>query len=318
MLTQASVAPIPVKVIKVRLQSISDKIESVGTLLANQSIEISPELPGHVSKILFKAGDRVKKGEPLIQLDDSINQANLKSAEAELALSQSMFARTQWVVKKGAQAKEALDHARADLKEKEAAVAVSKVNLKKMTLVAPFDGVIGARNISAGEYVSVGQGLLTIVDKNELRVRFSVPERYFARLRLGQVVTVETEAYPGQQFQGHVDYIAPYVNATTGSVELEAVIPNADGRLSPGLFVRIEQRVGIEKNTPVIPEDSLVPSLEGEHVYKVVDGKAVDTKIKVGARFNGKVQVLSGLSVGDVVVVAGQDTIKDGSAVREL
>lgn len=309
---------ISVEVVKVQRADIPKQIQAVGTLLADQTVDISPEIAGQVAEIFFKEGSIVKKGTPLIQLDNTIYRAALKASEADLALSQINYNRMVQVVKQGAEPRQSLDRAQADLQDKKAAVDEDKAKLEKMTLLAPFDGELGRRTMSVGSYVQIGQGLLKIVDKQHLRVHYRVSEQTLAQLKVGQIVDIASDILPGQKFQGNVIFISPDIDSESHSLEIEALLSNSDGRLTPGAFVRITHNLGFIKDALIIPEQALMPSVEGQNVYKVVNGKSVLMPVDVGMRFAGRVQILKGLLPDDDVVIAGQQKLKDGSLVKEV
>ncbi len=308
--------PTVVKVTPVTYQTLPNKIDAVGTLKALDKVKITAEVAGKVAKIDFVPGASVKKGTVLIQLDDTIFKADLKAAKADLVLSRLNYQRFENLAKRGLLAKQKSDEALADLEDKQASVDVKSTQLAKMSLQAPFDGLLGARLVSIGGYVAVGQALVTIVDINNLLLQYQVPEKYLAQLKVGQPVSIKTNAYPTQHFAGKVSFISPMVDEETRTVLLQATIPNGDHRLRPGLFVKLKQQLGLAKKSLVIPEESLIPAIEGEHVFVVEKGKAVTKRIKTGLRHGRWVQVLSGLKASDVVVTAGHQKLKDGAAVK--
>jgi len=310
--------PVIVDVAKVSFANVPQHLETMGTLYANQAVQLSAQIDGQIQKILFTQGRLVKKGTPLIELDATIFKANLKSTQADLELSKLNYERSKKLAKRKALSREDLDTARANFQEKQAAVNIDEAKLAKMTIVAPFNGVLGARQVNLGQYVSVGQPLVELVDTQDLKVTYRVPEKYLSQLKLGQVVKVHVQDQAGEALSGSVDFISPTVDLSTRSVELQGNIPNPDNQLSPGQFVKVIQKLGVDKNAIVVPEQALVPTIDGQMVYRVVKGKAVATPVTIGARFRGLVEIVKGLSANDVVVIAGQQKIKDGSAVKEV
>lgn len=308
--------PNAVSAVRVQQADIPMQIQAVGTLLANQSVFISPEVAGHISEILFREGSFVTRGTPLIKLDATTQKAKLQSSQADLVLSEIQYKRTEALVKKKMVAQKELDSAKANLQKKQSQVDQDRATLEKMTMRAPFNGYLSKRKISVGDYVTVGQKLLKLVDKDNLRLAYQVPERYQPQLKIGQKVEIRAPALPNQSFVGKVFFISPDIDITSHAVEVQALIPNKQHKLSPGMFIQVKQILGISKNALVIPEQSLIPSVEGQAVYKIVNGKAVGTPIVIGAFFAGRVQVLKGLSANDLIITAGQQKIKDGSPVK--
>ena len=291
------------------------EVHAIGTLVA-RSVEITPAVAGHVEKILFQDGTFAKRGTVLMQLDDAIYKAQYESARAKLSYSENNFKRMTLLGKQGAIAKQAIDQAESDLKEKKAAADESEVMMNKMKLTAPFDGVVGKSKVNLGDYVTVGQSVVTFTDTKHLRIEYNIPEKYLPLLKLGQEVLVTTAAYPGKPFTGKVAFIAPTINADNRSVSLYADVPNDDSALAAGMFVNIIHQLGKEERVMIIPARSLVPILDGEQVYKIVDGKAYAVTVTVGKRSEENVQVLEGLSSGDRVITDGQLKVKNGVLVK--
>lgn len=289
---------------------------ATGTLVAAKNVEITPEVAGHVEKILFKDGAFVTRGTPLIALDNAVFKAQSQSAKAQLAYSENDYKRKLLLGKQGAIAQQAIDQAEADVKEKRANAQEKEVMLNKMTLNAPFDGMVGKAEVHPGDYVTIGKGLVKLTDTKHLRVEFNVPERYLSAIKRGQDVTVITSAYPGKVFTGKVSYISPTINTDNRSISLYADIANDNNLLASGMFVNVVQRLGTDERALMIPSRSLVPALEGEQVFKVVDGKAYSATVLIGKREKDTVQVIQGLSVGDQVITDGQLKVKNGMPVK--
>lgn len=317
--TQEEVAPsfqTPVEAVTVVQESIPIQVRAFGSLVAVDSGWISSEIPGQISEILFDEGQEVEAGKVVVRLDDAIYSANLQAAEAEAKLSQVNYDRAQALFKRGAQSQEYLDTSSAELQSRLANVAVKQAELDKTRLEAPYHGRLGARHFSVGDYVASGEPLVEIVEIKRLKVDYSVPERYLSRLALNQTVDLSSSAFPGKSFTGMVDFISPSISPATRTIGLRALVPNEAGVLSPGLSIEVVHTLGIEPNALIVPEQSLVPTLEGQIVYKIVDGRAISTPIVIGSRADGRVHVISGLSAGDQIVVAGHQKIRNGSPVN--
>lgn len=299
----------------VKTSTLPLEAKAIGTLVA-RSVDITPEFAGHVRSIYFRDGESVTKDSPLIQLDDSVYKAKYESTKAQLAFSQNDYNRKNLLVKQGAVTRAAIDQAEADLKEKTANTQENAVMVSKMRLTAPFDGVVGKSKVNPGDYVTTGQSIVTLTDTRHLRIEYSVPEKFLPLLKTGQKVKLTTSTYPGKEFSGTVSFISPTVDTENRSVFLYADVPNESSELAPGMFVNVTQFLGAQENVLMIPARSLVPILDGEQVYKVVNGKAFAVTVIIGRRLDDNVQVVQGLSPGDVVITDGQIKIKNGMPVQ--
>lgn len=291
------------------------EIHATGTLVA-RSVEITPEVAGHVNKIYFKDGTEVDQGSLLIQLDDALYQAQYQSAKAQLVYSENDYKRKTLLGKLGAISKQAIELAKADLTEKRAIADEKEVMLNKMKLTAPFTGVVGKSGVNSGDYVTMGKSMVTLTETKYLRIEYNVSEKYLPLLKRGQKVKITALAYPKKVFTGKVSFISPTINVENRSVSLYADIVNDDQLLAAGMFVNATQALGSEERTIMIPARSLVPIIDGEQVYKIVDGKAYPVTILIGRRVGNNVQVLQGLAVGDAVITDGQHKVKNGMVVK--
>ena len=303
-----------VKANKIKETSLPLEVRAIGTMTA-RSVYVTPEAAGHVEKILFKDGEFVKKGTPLIQLDDAVYQAKLASAKARLAYSEGKYKR---MVSLGRRVipQQTIDEALANLKGDKAALQESQVMLDKMRLTAPFDGMLGKSNVNPGDYVTVGQQVVMLTDVNHLRIEYNVSEKYLPHLKIGQVVTVTTSAYPDKMFTGKLTYIAPTINTDNRSVSLYAEFSNDKQELAAGMFVNVMQSLGSNNHALMVPARSLVPILDGEQVYKIVDGKAYATTVQVGKRLGNEVEIVGGVAAGDLIITDGQLKVKNAVPVK--
>lgn len=300
---------------KVSQSNLPLEAQAIGTLVA-RSVEITPEVAGHVKVIHFRDGAHVAQNTPLVQLDDEVYKAKYESTKAQLAYSKNDYKRKNLLIKQGAITQQAVDQADADLKEKTANAQEHAVMLSKMQLTAPFDGVVGKSKINLGDYVTTGQGLVTLTDTKHLRIEYNVPEIYLPSLKAGQEVQLTTSTYPGKIFTGKVSFISPTVSTENRSVSLYADVPNENNELAAGMFVNVKQSLGIEEKVIMVPARSLVPVLDGEQVFKITDGKAYSVPVTTGKRMNDKVQITQGLSSGDLIITDGQLKVKNGAPVQ--
>jgi membrane fusion protein (multidrug efflux system) len=308
---------VAVEIAKVSANDFSDEASAVGTLKSNESVVLRPETAGRVSAINFKDGSIVEKGALLISLDAAIQEAELHQAKANYGLAKTNHQRNQELLGKKFLSEQAVDNSGAALKVQEATVQLAEAKLAKTRIKAPFKGSVGLRNVSVGDYVKEGVDLINIEDISTLRVDFKLPESYLGRLSKGQVVEVTSDALPGERFSAVLDAVDPLVDQGGRSISARARLDNAKGTLRPGLFVRARIVFGERKQVLLVPEQAIVPGAQPA-VFKVLDGKAMLTKVRLGVRRAAQVEVIDGLVDGDAVVSAGQLKLRDGAAVRPI
>lgn len=309
---------VPVLAEPVSVERIAEEVTAIGTLRANESVALRPEVAGRVAEIAFAEGSVVTAGTVLVRLDDQIPRAELAQAEAELALAQATARRAQELYARGAGSAAARDQAVATLRTATAAVELARARLAKYSLAAPFDGMVGLRRISPGAFVDVGAEIVTLVSIDPIKLDFRVPEVFLARVREGQKIAVSVDAFPGRSFPGQVVAIEPAIDPAGRSIAIRASLPNGDGILRPGLFARVTLTLREEPEAIMVPEAAIVPFGGQLLVMKVVDGKAQSQPVTLGLRRQGKVQVTQGLAPGDVVVTAGQMKLQPGASVAVL
>lgn len=312
---------LPVETATLEPRPLAGGLQTVGSLRADESVVIRPEVAGRVERIHFTEGGRVAAGQPLFTLDASLARASLNEAQANLENSRRTATRTGDLVKDRLVAQADHDRARAALGVDQARAASARTALEKMTLRAPFSGQIGLREVSVGGFVNVGQDLVTLVRLDPIEVDFSVPESALPQLRNGQAIQVTVDAFPGDTFSGKVVAIDPVIDPESRSAKLRAQIPNPDQRLRPGQFAQLRLDTGTgDANALMVPEQALMQDGDVRFVYTVVDGKAKKTTVKTGTRTPGFVQVTDGLRAGDVVITAGQakPMMRDGMPVMPL
>ncbi len=309
-------APVSVDVAHVTTGSVSTVINAVGSLLADKSITVQPEIAGIVSKVGFSEGTRVEADHVLIQLDSTILAAELDRAEAALALSQQNYSRAQTLAAQGSGTTRARDEAAAALSTARAELQLAKARLDKATIRAPFAGIVGLSNVTPGRFVAAGERIVNLESINPIKVDFRIPENFLSQLQIGQIIAVTVDAFPNAAFQGTVYAMDPLVDVNGRAVRLRARIDNEDGGLKPGLFARVTLTLEERPNAMLVPEAALVPQGNDQYVYRVAGDKVDYVKIRIGERRSAQVEVLEGLSVGDVVVVAGQVKLFNGARIK--
>jgi membrane fusion protein (multidrug efflux system) len=313
----ASVAP--VTVVELRPTAIQEELPAVGSLRSNQSVVVRPEVSGRIAEIAFRDGESVRRGQLLVALDASVNAAEVEQARAELDLARANLQRTRDLAQKSFVSDSAQDQAASNVKVLEARLRLAQARLDKMRIVAPFDGVLGIRAVSVGDYVREGADLVNIEDVRRLKADFRVPERFLAQLAANQPVDVIADARPGEAFRGRIEAINPKIDASGRSLEVRAVLDNPGGRLRPGMFVRVNVVVGSRTDALMVAEEAIVPFGDEFFVYRVVDSKVQRVPVKLGVRRNAQVELLAGAQAGDRIVVSGQLRLaRDGQPVRIL
>ncbi|MEW6246194.1 MAG: efflux RND transporter periplasmic adaptor subunit [Nitrospirota bacterium] len=315
--TDATVSPepaVPVELVPVAVGPVTETATAVGTLEANESVLIRPELPGLVTQISFQEGQAVDQGAVLIELDDAELRAQTAQAAAQERIARSTYERLQRLNRNPSTIvpPQQLDEARSALQAAEANTVAFAERLKKTKLRAPFAGTLGLRRVSPGDYVRPGQDLVNLEDLRTLKIDFKVPETFLRALFVGQPVTVETDAYPGETFSGEIYAVDPRVEAVNRALHVRARVPNPDGKLRPGLFARVTVILTRRDDALLIPEEAVVFQGDKSFVYRVIDRVARRTEVTLGARAGTLVHVRSGLDRGDVVVRAGHHKLKDG------
>ena len=308
---------VAVEVARVVAADFADEAAAVGTLKSNESVVLRPETAGRIAAINFRDGAVVERGAVLVALDAAVQEAELAQASANLALAQSNHRRNEELLEKKFVSQQALDNSAAALKVQAAAVQLAEAKVGKTRVRAPFAGMVGLRNVSVGDYVKEGQDLINIEDVATLRVDFKLPEAYLGRLAKGQAVELSSDALPGERFKAVLDAVDPMVDQGGRAISARARLANADGKLRPGMFVRVRLQFGERQGALMIPEQAVIPGGQPA-VFKVVDGKAVATKVRLGVRRAAQVEVTEGLAEGDVVVTAGQLKLRDGASVRPV
>lgn len=320
----AAGGPAAVEVGKVQRLRIEDDALAVGTLRSRQGVMLRPEVSGRIARLGFADGQRVRRGQLLVQLDDTLQAAQMRQAEAQAGIARTNLQRNRELVAQNFVSQSVLDQSAAALEVALAQVALNKAQLERMKILAPFDGVAGIRSVNVGDYVKDGADLVNVEDTTQVWVDFRLPERYLAQLKAGQAVEVSLDAMPGRSFRGQVDALDSQLDANGRSLLVRARLANPDGVLRTGMFARTRTLLAVRDNALVVPEEALVPQGGKQYLIKVVDGPqgkvSQRLEARIGVRVPGKVEILGGVAEGDVVVTAGQGRLLrgDGLPVRVI
>ncbi len=307
--------PTQVETVRVKARPLASQFETVGSLRADESAVIRPEVAGKIEKIHFTEGQRVPAGALLFSLDSALTQADLNEANANLENSRRANTRANELASKQLISHADLDKAKASLGVDQARAASARTHLSKTQIRAPFEGVVGLREVSPGDYVNIGQALVDLVRLDPIEVNFSVPEIELGRLAVGQKVNLRVDAYPDEKFAGEIVAIAPTIDAAGRSAMLRARASNSGLKLRPGLFARVQIVFATNPQALMIPEEAIWPQGEQKMVFVVNDGVAKLVPVTLGTREPGLVEVVTGLKAGDEVVTAGQLKLFDGAKV---
>ncbi len=308
--------PSPVEMGKPEKLNWPTSVTAVGSLRSDESVIIRSEQSGRVAKLNFSEGRPVKKGQLLVQLDDGVTRAELGQTNANLKLAKAKFDRAVELNEKKFISGQAKDEADNALRVAEAAVKLIEARLGRFNIEAPFSGTVGLRTASVGDYIKDGQDIVNLEKTDPIKVDFKVPELLQSKVRVGQSLAVTLDAIPGKPFVGTVFAVNPQLDTAGRAVVLRAQMPNRDGALKPGMFARVRLTLSDIGETIVVPEQAVAMQGEDQVMFKVVDGRAIRTKVEVGQRREGKVEILQGIAATDTVVIAGQQRLRDGAAVR--
>ena len=313
--------PESVEVARAEIMTLTDDVQAVGSLKSRQGVTLKPETSGRVAKLAFTDGQRVKRGQLLVQLDDTLQQAQLQQAQAQFSIARSNLERSRELQAQNFVSQSAVDQNLANLQVADAQVALAQAQVARLKVLAPFDGSLGIRAVQVGDYVKDGADLVGIEDLSALFVEFTLPERYVSRVRTGLPVELALDAIPGKTYKGRIDALDVSVDPNGRALRVRAAVDNPGSVLKPGMFARPRVVFSVREGAVVVPEEALVPQGSRQLIFKVVAGAAegqfVSQRLeaKIGLRLPGKVEILEGVSAGDAVVTAGHARLLRGEAV---
>ncbi|CAJ1873530.1 efflux RND transporter periplasmic adaptor subunit [Aeromonas jandaei] len=319
----------PVTAMVTKAQDWIPTIEAIGFIEPNQGVTLSTELSGTIDAITFESGKPVKADQLLLSLDSSVEKANLRASQAKLPAAKAKFDRFQNLYKTSSISKEQLDEAEAAYRSLEADIESLKATIARREVRAPFSGVVGLRNVFLGQYLQPGTDIVRLEDTSVMRLRFTVPQTDISKIKLGQIIKINVDAYPQTQFDGHITAIEPAVNYQSGLIQVQADIPNNDGQLRSGMFARASIILPTVQNQIVVPQSAISFTLYGQNVYvlkeseetdkegkKVMVKRAKQVVVKAGERRGNDVHVLSGIQAGDEIVLSGQVRLSNDTKVH--
>lgn len=309
---------LPVKAVPVKVGKVSDEVTAVGTLLAEESVIIRPEIDGRIVGLHFQEGQAVTAGTRLVSIDSSEFEAQAAAVRADLKTEEQRLARTRELHQQNFISKDALDVQLGAVDRLKARLAETESRVAKTVIRAPFSGTVGLRMISPGAYVKAGADVVRLESIGTIKADFRIPELYMSKVRANQEVVIRLDAYQGEDFRGRIYAVEPVVDERTRTVLMRARVPNKSNKLKPGMFVRVAVTMATRPDAIVVPEQALWPQGQDNFVFRVVDGKAVLTKVAIGNRQPGEVEITQGLGRGDTVVTEGQIKLRDGAPVMVM
>ena len=318
--------PVVVESALVRVRPLSEDVEAVGSLRSRQGTVVRAEVGGRVTQINFRDGQRIRRGQLLVQLDDRLQRAQVQQAQAELSIAETNHRRNSELVSKGFISRRGVDESAAAVQVAQARAELARATAARLRVLAPFDGVAGLRNISVGDYLKEGSDIVNLEDMAAMYVDFRLPERLQARVRPGQSARVQVEALPDRAFAAVVQAVDPQIDADGRSLNVRGCIDNRLLQLRPGMFARVNTRLGDDRPALMVPEEAVVSQGGRQSVIRLLRAEGKDGQpgwtsqradVQTGTRLAGQVEIVRGLADGDRIVTAGQQRIqRDGAPVR--
>ncbi|HZF75949.1 MAG TPA: efflux RND transporter periplasmic adaptor subunit [Acetobacteraceae bacterium] len=308
--------PVGVVVRPVRVGTVVDRAESVGTVRARDAVTITAKVTGIVSAIRFQEGQRVREGDTLLELESAALRADVDQARAQLDDARSQLARARQLQPGTSIAAQRLDTLEAQSRQAEGRVRSAQARLEELRVTAPFSGRVGLRQVSPGALVQPGTIVTTLDDISRVRVEFSVPEVFLARVQVGSPVLARSSAFGDRRFEGVVAVVDTRIDTATRTVRVISEFPNPEEVLKPGLFMTVELVLEQRPDALLVAEEALDPLGDRNFVYVVRDGRARRVEVKLGQRLPGEVEVTSGVAAGEPVVVRGVQRLRNDAPVR--
>jgi membrane fusion protein (multidrug efflux system) len=311
--------PVTVAVATVEQSRWQPYLEAVGSLVATREVFVSLEIAGQIREILFESGASAAAGELLLQLDDSVDQAELKGLQAERRLAQLEFARAEKLLTDKLASQSNYDQAQARLQNADALLDAKRALIAKKAIRAPFPGVLGIRRVNVGQYLEPGAQIVSLQQLDPVYVDYALPERYISMVSPGQAVRVRVKAFPAESFTGRISAIDPRVDRNTRSARIRATLANPELRLSPGMFAEVQTLLPERDNVLTVPEVAITYNPYGDAVFVVQEKNnelVVERRqVETGSVRDGRAEITAGLTTGERVVSAGQLKLRNGQQV---
>jgi len=317
--------PVTVTAAEAKTEVIPNTLRAVGELAAVHQVNVTSDVNGRITDILFTAGTHVTKGTPLVQLFDKPDQGDLANFKAQAKVAELSLDRAKQLAARQFGPQATVDQAQAAYDQANAGIAKTEAIISQKLVRAPFDGALGVRHVEVGQFLTAGTQIVSLTDLSTLFANFTVTEKDSGTLAVGQTVRVVVDAYPGRTFDGKITTIEPQISTDTRNIRVQATIANPDGILKPGMFATTTVVLPDKPAVITVPETAVDYTLYGDSVYLIQqkkgdDGKtslnAVRTFVRTGDRVNGRAVISTGLKAGDKVVAVGQLKLQSGAAVE--
>ena len=316
--------PSSVSIAEAKSEVIPNLLTAVGDLAAVHQVNVTSDVSGRITDIMFTAGSNVKAGSPLVQLFDGPDQGDLASFKAQATVAQLSLDRAKQLASRQFGPQATVDTAQAAYDQANAGIAKTEAIISQKLVRAPFDGELGVRHVEVGQFLTAGTQIVSLTDLSQLYANFTVTEKDSAALKVGQTVRIAVDAYPGRTFEGKINAIEPQISTDTRNIRVQATLDNPDRILKPGMFATTT--VVLPEKPPVVtvPETAVDYTLYGDSVFLITEKKADDGKtsltvvrtfVRTGNRVGGRAEILNGLKPGDRVVAVGQNKLQSGAAV---
>jgi RND family efflux transporter MFP subunit len=310
-------------------KSLRPFIESIGTLNPFEEVTISAEVEGVMRSVKIEEGSQVSKGMLLAAIDDSDYSLEVKRAEAALRQAEATLENTKLEFKrKDALHKEELvtkqqyddvvtrlSLTEAEVERAKASLAIARLKLSKTKITSPLACVVKEKRVSAGDFVKNGTSLFVIIQSNPIKLRFTVPEKDVGRLKMNQEVTLKVDGFPGSEFKGKVNIVFPNVEERTRTLQVEALVPNNNGILKPGLFAKVILYTAGERDTIVVPVTALLYEAEKVKVFIIEGDRAKEREVKLGSKYGELMEIIDGVKEGEKIVATGQQNLSEGAKI---
>jgi membrane fusion protein, multidrug efflux system len=316
--------PTTVTVAETKSEVVPNLLKAVGDLVAVHQVNVTSDVSGRITEILFTAGTDVKAGSPLVQLFDAPEQGDLASFKAQATVAQLSLDRAKQLASRQFGPQSTVDSAQAAFDQASAGIAKTQAIISQKLVRAPFDGELGVRHVEVGQYLTAGTQIVTLTDLSAVYANFTTTEKDRATLQVGQTVRVVVDAYPSRKFEGKITTIEPQINTDTRNIRIQATIENPDHVLKPGMFATTTVVLPDKPAVVTVPETAVDYTLYGDSVYLITEKKADDGKtsltavrtfVRTGDRIDGRVVITNGLKPGDRLVAVGQLKLQSGAAV---
>lgn len=316
--------PASVTIAEAKSEVIPNLLTAVGDLAAVHQVNVTSDVSGRITDIMFTAGAAVKAGSPLLQLFDGPEQGDLASFKALATGAQLALDRAKQLAARQFGPQSTVDAAQATFDQANAGIAKTEAIISQKLVRAPFDGELGVRHVEVGQYLTAGTQIVTLTDLSTLYANFTVTEKDSAALKVGQTVRVAVDAYPGRTFEGKINVIEPQIATDTRNIRVQATFDNPDHILRPGMFATTTVVLPDKPPVVTVPETAVDYTLYGDSVFLITENKgddgktgltAVRTFVRAGNRVHGRAEIVSGLKAGDRVVAVGQLKLQSGAAV---